>query len=129
MQDLNGLVVLLCQCLGFIQLIGFKSLIFGLHQECDGVLGHVICKHDEVLLSLLRWGACWPPYIGVYFITKVLCWWTDSDLRDRLTSHVGENAGIAGCLLRAGIQLDSCDCSALNKLSGAADGNMAKVVV
>jgi len=42
---------------------------------------------------------------------------------------MGENAGIVGCLLQAGIQLDPSDCSALNKLLGTANSNMAKVAV
>jgi hypothetical protein len=65
----------------------------------------------------------------VYFITEILSWWTNSDLRHRLVGRVREYAGVTGCLLQVGIQLDPSDGFAFNKFPGTADSNMTKAAV
>ena len=100
MQGFNTLAVLLHQSPCLKGFVGFKSLILGVHQKCDGVPYCIISEGYKIFLALTRWGAGWPPYIGMYFVTEVLGWWTNLDFRDRLPSCVGKYTGIASCFLQ-----------------------------
>ncbi len=103
MQGFDTLAVLLHQHPGFEGLVGFKSLVLGVHEKCDSVPCHIVCEGHKIFSTLAHWGAGWPPHIGVYFITKVLSWRADPDFGDRLLSCAGKYTGIASCFLEAGV--------------------------
>src|SRR5712671_197019 len=99
MQGFYALAMLLYQCPCLEGFVGFKSLILGAHQKCDSVPCCVISEGYKIFSALMCWGVRWPPHIGMYFITKVLGWWTNLDFRDRLLSCMGKYTGITGCFL------------------------------
>src|SRR6267154_2794674 len=99
MQGFYALAMLLHQCPCLKGFVGFKSLILGVHQECNGVSHCIISEGYEIFSALARWGTRWPPHIGMYFVTKVLGWWTDPDFGDRLLSHAGKYTGVTVCFL------------------------------
>ena len=56
MQDFYSFAVVLCQCPGLIGFVGFKSLILRAHQECDGVVHHIVGEGNKILSPLPCWG-------------------------------------------------------------------------
>jgi len=128
-QGFYALAMLLHQCLGLKRFVGFKCLILSPHSVGDSVPCCIVSKGDKILLTLVHWGARWPPHISMDFITKMLGWRADSDLGNRLPCCMHKDIGIAHSLFRAGVQVDPNDGATLNELTSAADSYMAKSVV
>ena len=113
-QDFDGLTVLLCDCPGLERLVGREGLVFRAKGEGDGVPSCIIREGNEILSALACSDGGWPPYIGMYEVSKVRGWRADSDFRNWLAGGSGVCAGVAVCFLGVQIQFDPCDHTAVN---------------
>ncbi len=128
-QGFNCFAVLLCGCPCLKCFIGFKSLIFCAQEEGDGVTHCIVCKGDIVPSTLARGYGGQSPYVGMYFISKVLGWCTDPYFRNGQACGSCKYACIAVSLLGARVQFDPNNGAALNEFAGTRGCNMAKSMV
>src|ERR1700733_2815858 len=96
-QDFDGLAVVLCCCPGLERFVGLKSLVLGAQQERCRVPGCVVREGYEIPSVLTSGDGGWAPYIGMYFISKILGWRTDADFRYGQTGGTRVDAGVTVC--------------------------------
>src|ERR1700733_338764 len=106
--------------------IAFKCFVLGPQEVGDGVPRRIVREGDEVSSPLTCGDGGRAPYVGVYFISKVLSRWTDPYFGYRQACGTREYARVAVPFLRVRVQFDSYDSATCDKFASALNCDMDK---